>query len=330
MASAGAGAAGAVTVELLGLDPATYEPHPLHSSDRLWQETNCAADLWIECLHALKLDPSAGLAFTLSTDFDGDQWRMFTFPPEDLRRLYGIEADELNVWRTLTDHVEEQLALGHLVMVDVDAWHLPDTAGLTYRQAHQKTSVMVQMIDTEAQRLGYFHNAGYFELEGEDFAGLLGTGAAPALPPFVLSVRLEHLRHDDVAPLALSLAAEHLARQPASNPVRRMAKRMEEDVAWLAHHDVETFHRYAFGTLRQCGANAELAASFAAWLGSTTGEDTSGAVEGLGQVAAGMKTAEFLAARAVRGRGSSLAQTLSEMAEAWESAMGELSERCGH
>src|SRR5947208_1442202 len=35
---------------LLGLDPATYRPHELHSPERQFQETNCYTDLWIESL----------------------------------------------------------------------------------------------------------------------------------------------------------------------------------------------------------------------------------------------------------------------------------------
>jgi hypothetical protein len=312
-----------VRVQLLELDPDSYRPHALHGEDREWRETNCAADLWIESLHALNLDPVLGLAFTLSTDFDGDQWRMFTYPPEDLRRLFGIESDELNVWRPLDEHVEEQLRLGRMLMVDVDAWHLPDTAGLTYRQAHQKTSVMVQMVDRERKRLGYFHNTGYYELQGDDFEGALGVAG---LPPYVMSVRLEGVRPVDAhaTEVALDLAREHLARRPASNPIARLAKRLNDDIGWLTDGDVETFHRYAFGTVRQCGSNAELAASFADWLGRASGVDERPAVEGLGRVARGMKAVEFLLARAVRGRPRPLDPSMHELESAWESALAHL------
>ena len=157
---------------VLDLDSACYVPSVLHDESRIWPETNCAADFWIEGLHALGFPPECALGFTLSMDFDGDQWRMFKFPPDDLRRLFGIEVDELNVWRSLTEHLVEQVGLGRFVTVDVDGWHLPDTAGLTYHAAHQKTTIMVQMIDVEACRLGYFHNTSYYELAGADFDAL--------------------------------------------------------------------------------------------------------------------------------------------------------------
>ena len=66
----------------------------------------------------------------------------------------------------------EQLALGRLAIVEVDAFYLPDTAGTSYRCEHVKTSIGIQALDPEARRLGYFHNAGYYELAGEDFTGV--------------------------------------------------------------------------------------------------------------------------------------------------------------
>jgi hypothetical protein len=176
-------------IEVLGIDAATYVPHPLHTDKREWSETNCYVDLWIEVLNALGLDPVAAAAFSLSSDFEGDQWAMFKYPTADLRLLFGLEVAELNVWRPLVDHVAEQLGFGRLLTVDVDAWFLPDTEGVTYRVGHQKTTIAPQMLDVEQRRLGYFHNAGYFELDGDDFDGIVRVGAyedpPSVLPPYV-------------------------------------------------------------------------------------------------------------------------------------------------
>jgi hypothetical protein len=49
-------------LEIFDLDPATYEPHPLHGAGRNWTETNCWLDMMIELLHVLGLDPTAALA----------------------------------------------------------------------------------------------------------------------------------------------------------------------------------------------------------------------------------------------------------------------------
>jgi Domain of unknown function (DUF1839) len=313
-----------MTVDVLGLDPSTYRSHALHGPDRVWTETNCAADLWIEALHALGHDPVAGLGFTLGTDFDGDQWRMFTYPAETLHLLYGIGVDELNVWRPLRRHVGEQLSLGNLVAFDADAWWLPDTAGLTYRSVHQKTTVLATMIDLDAGRLGYLHNTGYYELGGDDFEALL-PAAPPSsvMPPFTLQVRLGGLRPTGSVneTTVRRLAAVHLARRPVHNPVLRLGARVAADVGRLRADGLDAFHRWAFGTVRQCGANAELAAAFARRLatGGLTGASTAG--EAFDEVAVGMKAAELALARAVRGRQVDVEALFRPLAERWAAAI---------
>ncbi|MGH9092034.1 MAG: DUF1839 family protein [Acidimicrobiales bacterium] len=305
--------------DVLGLDPAWYVPHPLHAPERTWSETNCAADLWIEVVHALGHDPVDGLGFAFAGDVDGDQWRMFTYSAEDLWLLYGIEADELNVWRPLREHVAEQLALGTMVAVDVDAWWLPDTAGLTYRCAHQKTTILAQMVDIAGRRLGYFHNTGYHELEGEDFDALLPAApASSALPPYALQVRLGRLRPpgETDGPLVRHLVRRHLARRPTDNPVARLGARVGEDLAWVAGAGMEIFHRWAFGTVRQCGANAGLAAELAGRLAPD-----GPAAARFDRVSTGMKAAELALARAVRGRAVDVAGLFQPLAEEWERAV---------
>ena len=39
--------------------------HPLHQGERVWLETNCYVDLWIELLHDFGFDPRAALGFTV-------------------------------------------------------------------------------------------------------------------------------------------------------------------------------------------------------------------------------------------------------------------------
>lgn len=315
--------------DVLGIDAARYRCHPLHGADRVWTETNCAADLWIETLHALGYDPVAGLAFALASDFDGDQWRMFTYPAETLWTLYGVEVDELNVWRPLRDHVAEQLALGNLVAFDADAWWLPDTAGLTYRSAHQKTTVLAACIDSERRRLGYLHNAGYYELGGEDFDALLPLGApSDRMPPFTLQVRLGRRAAPGPADRAavVRLAEAHLRRRPAGNPVLRMAGRVHHDLEGLRAKGLDAFHRWAFGTLRQCGANAELAASFATWLEAAGVAGASDGAAPLEAVAIGMKAVEMAVARAVRGRPVDVDALFDPLAASWDAGIDAVAE----
>jgi len=125
---------------LLGLDPASYMPHLLHDANRIFPETNCYTDLWIELVHAYGMEPLAMLAFTACVDFEGDQWTFFKPPQVDLERLYGMEVFEFMVYRTLPEHIREQLMLGRPVIVEVDSYHLPDTAGRSYRELHEKSS----------------------------------------------------------------------------------------------------------------------------------------------------------------------------------------------
>ena len=319
---------------LFPLDAADFRPHPLHAGNRTWTETNCYVDVWIEVLHALGLEPLAASAFTLSAGFEGDQWTFFKFPPEDLRRVFGLEVAELNVWKPVLDHVLEQLDLGRLCTVEADSWFLPDTRGDSYHEVHVKSTVVPQMVDVEGRRLGYFHNAGYFELDGDDFDGVFqrGSHADPTkLPPYVEVIRIDRLLDDDAGLVgrAVELAREHLARRAGDNPIAEMSAGLRRDLPWLAGEDLETFHLYAFGTCRQCGASNELAASFVDWLNEYDRPGTESAAEDLRAVAEGAKALQFALARVARGRRADLDSILSPMAERWERALSTLECRYG-
>jgi hypothetical protein len=322
-------------LQIFDLDPATYQPHALHGAGRNWIETNCWQDMMVEVLHVLGLDPVAALAFTLSTDFDGDHWTLFKFPPEDLRQLFGFEVAEMYVWRPVIDHLADHLAMGHLLTVEVDAWYLPDTAGITYGLDHAKTGVVLQMLDRENKRLGYFHNAGYFELEGDDFDGIfyLPDGRDPLiLLPYIELVKLDRITHlDDGALLeaVVALTGDHLARRPSTNPMPRFRARLEADLEWLASEGDAAFHPYAFATCRQVGATAEVASTFVDWLDDRDGGGLDKAAQAFAGIAATAKGLEFSLARAARGRAVDLAGPCGEMEQAWATAMDTLLERYG-
>jgi hypothetical protein len=323
-----------VTARTPALSAADFVPHPLHAGDRTWTETNCYVDVWIEILHALGLDPVAAAAFTLSCDFEGDQWTFFKFPPEDLRTLFGLEVAELNVWRPVADHVGEQLALGRLCTVECDSWFLPDTRGVAYQLDHVKTTIIPVTLDRDGRSLGYLHNAGFFEVGGDDFDGLFRLGAhvdADALPPYIETIRLDRIRRNriDLVDRAVVLTREHLARRPPDNPIRRMAARILADLPWLAEQDLDAFHLYAFGLCRQCGASTELAATFVDWLNENDAPGTEAAAISLRAVADGAKSLQFALARVVRGRVVDLDGLFDGMAGHWESAMDVLGARYG-
>ena len=310
---------------LLAIDAGTYRPSRLHDQERVWVETNCYIDLWIELLHALALDCVPALACTLSVDFEGDQWQFFKFPLEDLRMLYGLDVAEMNPWRGIEHHIEEQLVMGRLLTIEVDSWYLPDTAGVSYGLEHVKTSIVPNMIDRGHLRLGYFHGASYYELDGDNFAGLFDRAGtrSDALPPYVELVKLDGMRQRDDSALlsdAVALVRVHLARRPTSNPVPRFRKRLEQDVDWLGSEGLETFHKYAFATLRQFGSSAELASSLCEWL-SERGEPTADAQLRFGEIATLAKTAQFQLARLVTGRTIDLGPVLDQMERGWDRAI---------
>jgi hypothetical protein len=68
----------------ISASPRGYQSHFSHAGERIWPETNCYLDLWIETLHdlwietlhALGLDPVPAFACALSADHDG--------PPMDI------------------------------------------------------------------------------------------------------------------------------------------------------------------------------------------------------------------------------------------------------
>lgn len=309
----------------------------LHSPDRIWTETNCYVDLWIEVLQARGLEAVAAAAFTLSGDFDGDQWTFFKFPPEDLRELFGIEVAEMGIWQTVLDHVVVQLGWGRLTTVEVDSYFLPDTAGVAYRQTHTKTTIVPWAVDIAAGRCDYFHNAGSYSLGGADFDGLFRRGefANPdELAPYVELIKFDRLRRDSrevLAAKADALLTEHLHRAPVDNPIARLGERIVSDLPWLAGEGAGQFHSYAFVMCRQPGASAELAASLLDWLaesGRHRPEALLAAAESLRTVAAVAKSLQFVLAKAARGRTVEVRPMVTQLADEWARATSLLLDRC--
>ena len=312
-------------IRLLPIDAASYAPSSARENDRIFVETNCYVDLWIELLHAMGLDYHAALAFTLAVDFEGDQWTFFKFPPEDLRSLYGLEVAEMNPWRGLEHHVEEQLEMGRLLTAEVDSFFLPDTAGIAHAIAHVKTTIVPNMLDRANRRLGYFHNSRYYELEGDDYDGVFGRNRdAATLLPYVELVKIDGIRRLGDAELlegALRLVPQHLSRRPGTNPVQRFAKRLEQDVEFLRAAGLETYHEYAFATLRQFGSAAELSGSLCHWL-AERGEPTSDAGVEWTALASEAKTAMFQLARLMRAdRVLDVDSLLGPMERRWDIAI---------
>lgn len=309
-----------------GLDPAAYVRHALHDSERMWPETNCYIDLWIEVLATCGLSPEAMLGFTLGQDFEGDQFTFFKVPLEDLETLYGIRCTELAIYDKLERHVAEQIGRGRLCLVEMDSFFMPDTQGVAYRLEHGKTTVAINRLDLEHRELDYFHNAGFFQLSGEDFDGLFQRHLTEDDLPFLPYT--EFAKFSARVPAAAEIRATsrrllraHFLRRPEANPVRAFASVFAAQVEAVADRPFGFFHKYAFNTLRQLGANFELAGTHLDWL-SAEFASAAGDARRISEVA---KSVQFQIARAVTRRKFEPLQTaLDPAADAWDAMMERL------
>jgi hypothetical protein len=322
-----------VTRQLWALDPVTYRRHALHAVERVWLEANCSIDLWIELLHTAGMEPLAVLPCAFRIDFEADQWTLITIPHGDLFELYGVEVIELNVWRPLVSHIDDQLGLGRPLIVDVDAFYLPDTAGISHRTEHLKTSIAVQAIDRTARRLGYFHNAGYYELDGDDFDGVLDInqpGTARLAPHVEVAKWAAASRRQGRALIGASVEVlrAHLPRCPHRNPFHRYAAHFANDLESLAGQPLERFHAYAFATLRQCGAAFDLGGVYLRWLQSHGEPGLEQIAADCALIASTAKALQLKTARFVNtGRPFAASALFETMAVAWDSVMSGLTTR---
>jgi hypothetical protein len=316
------------------LTPETYRRSDLHDPAREWPETNCFMDLWIEIINALGQNPVAALGFTVAQDFEGDQFTFFKFPPEDLALLYGAKLMELAIYDCVEAHALEQIERGRLPAIEVNGFYLPDTKGLSYRLEHTKTAIGINRLDPVAKRMDYFHNAGLFTLEGEDYDAILGKNLDAAAKATRLFPYSEFVKFDsppkglDLHQTALSLLRKHLTTRPADNPVAAFQNRVREKAHYLAQREPAYFHKYAFNTCRQLGANFELLADHLLWLSQLGEPGLEAAVAASKAIAMGAKSFQFQLARAAaRKKFDGLAAQLDPLVAHYQTALDELTAR---
>jgi len=300
---------------LFGGDPSRYTPHAVHAADRVYPETNCYTDIVIELLHAGGLEPLAALGCVVRMDFEGDQWTFFKPWPRDLETLYGIDVHEMQPYRPLPEQIARQLAAGRSMIVELDAWWLPDTAATSYRREHVKTSVAMEAIDLDARTLRYFHNTSYHELSGEDFEAIF---TPPPLPPYVELVRFDagpQRSGEELRRAARQITRHHLARRPADNPLQRFAGALAETLPTLLEDSAQAYHDYAFATVRMVGAGFELGAAHVEWLLGPHGAEAASALR---RIVDGSK---LLSLKLARRRPFDPEPVLANLAADWELAM---------
>lgn len=316
-------------VSLFGLDPATYRPHEVHVGERTYTETNCYSDILIELLHARGDEPLAAMAFTVRMDFEGDQWTFFKPPPEDVELLFGVDIHEMQPYRPLPLQIAEQIAQRRTLIVELDAWYLPDTAATSYRSEHVKTSVVAEAIDLEGERLRYFHNASLYELDGEDYRGVFRIGrgfADDVLPPYTELVRFDagpRLEGEELREASRRLLRRHLERRPPTNPFERFGEQLADALPRLLEGESADYHAYAFATVRMAGSAFEIGASYADWLLGPEGADASAALH---RIVDGCKVLSF---KLARRRAFDPEPAISELAAAWSEAMTALDSAAG-
>jgi hypothetical protein len=279
------------------------------------------------------------LGVCAAVDFEGDHVTFVKPSLEELRHFYGLDVQELTQYRPLVAHAQEQLAMGRLVNAEVDAFWLPDTAGTDYHRQHVKTSVIMAELDVAGGRLGYFHNAGYHEVTGEDFERLLRLHAPPDpayLPLYAELIRIDRVVHRplrELAALAWGRLAVHVARRPASNPIWRWGVRFAADLPQLQAGGLARYHAWAFATTRQMGAAMELLAAELWWLrefappGSSAHAALQQAASAFLRLSQGCKSFILKGARGVStARPLDVTLLFDDMATAWEEGMAAMQE----
>ena len=231
-------------------------------------------------------------------------------------------------YRPLPEQIAEQLAAGRTMIVELDAWYLPDTAATSYRaRARQDDDRRPRRSTARRERLRYFHNAGLYELERRGLPRLLPARrpARPALlPPYTELVRFDAGRAADrarrCATRRATLLRRHLALRPAANPFVRFGAALERDLPALLEGDPPHYHAYAFATVRMVGSGFELLADAAStWCWATDARRGRGRRDGRDRRRLQVAVLEAGPAPGVRP-----GPVIDALAAAWERATGGL------
>lgn len=318
------GVAATGTVSLWNLELDQHRAHTLHAPGRTYVESNCYADVLIELLHARGDEPLAMLGCIARTDWEGDQFTYAKPMGADLERLYGVDIHEMLPYRTVPEHIEEQLGGGRTVLVEIDGFYLPDTVATSYRREHLKTTVAPEAIDRGGEWMRYFHNAGYYELSGEDYRGafrMLDHFTEDVMDPFTERVTFDagpRLTGTDLRDEARALLVNHFARRPGHNPFAAWAESLAADLPRLLGGTAQDYHEYAFVTARMVGSAFELFADHVEWV---LERDSAGACAAYRRLVDGSKAISF---RLARRRPFDPNTALEVMITAWDEGMDAL------
>ncbi|MBV8273593.1 MAG: DUF1839 family protein [Cupriavidus sp.] len=246
--------------------------YALHGGNPVWSHANRHIDLWVELLHGWELEPIAALPFTVTQDFEGDQFTSSNIPCADLELLYGIVKDELSTYGRLEAHVAAQTTRGNVVLLEVDNYQLPQPAG-AYRRQHARSCIAIDVLVPEATAVGYYHHDGYHTASGDDYASIFRTpdgdtswGAASFPQVEVVRRRFAAQADDALLRASMDRLRSHLARRPHENPIKAFRAAFPAHLEQLMARGEPNFQVYAATVLRQLGANFELLGRYVRWL----------------------------------------------------------------
>lgn len=242
--------------------------HRFHADDRTWSLTNCYVDMWIEILHARGQDAVSALGFTVTQNFEGDQFTFMKFTHADLATQFAVIVKELALYDKLENHVATQVSQGNIALLEMDGFYLPDTKTTSYHTLHAKTMIGVDRIDLESGRCEYFHNGGYYTLNGEDYRSAFSVDKNGGGPMFFYAefARFEEPPVHDQRLVAHNILAQHLAQRPRHNPISSFRAAFPAQLSTLLVRPPAYFHLYTFNILRQLGANFALLGDHLSWL----------------------------------------------------------------
>jgi hypothetical protein len=215
--------------------------------------------------------------------------------------------------------------------VEADGYFLPDTRSTSYHSQHTKTTIGIDSINTDSGRLTYFHNSGHYELTGPDYAGVFyklpwQRPAEEVLPPYaeLVSHRWRPKLGAALADSSVDLLRRHLDRRPEQSPIRRYREAFPRHMDWLIARP-QSFHDYAFATVRQLGANSQLLGSYVEWLQQQGIADLTKACDAARQLSGNAKALQFRIARIANRARFDACETLFDALEhSYETAISHL------
>ena len=180
----------------------TFAPHPLHAAERTWTETNCYVDVWIEVLHALGLDPVAGVRLHAQLRLRGRPVDVLQVPargPADPVRHRGRRAERLAARSSTTSRSSS--AWAGCARSRATPGSCPTPGGVSYGTDHVKTTIVPAAHRPGRPTPRLLPQRRLLRARrATTSTGSSGSGAhadPAALPPYVERIRLDRVRRDD-------------------------------------------------------------------------------------------------------------------------------------